>query len=85
VDLDGGVVRKITDFDQGVTSFSYEDKSELAGALQGVACANGLKLVREDDAQNRLAAVSVGNVRRVRLSYDMKGRIVSYALEPFGR
>jgi YD repeat-containing protein len=82
VDLSGGLVRQVTGFDKGVTTFAYHDKGDMAGALSSVVCANGLKLVHRYDARGQLASVAVGTNRSVRLDYDAEGRIVAYTLEP---
>ena len=82
VDLSGGLVRQVTGFDKGVTTFAYHDKDDMAGEISDVVCANGLKLAHEYDGGGRLASVVVGTDRRVRLDYDADGRVVEYALEP---
>jgi YD repeat-containing protein len=82
VELNDGLVRKVTGVDGGVTTFDYHDKGNLAGAPRGVQCANGLKLAHEYTADERLKAVAVGTTRRVRLGYDAKGRVNEYAWEP---
>lgn len=82
VELKDGKIRKITGVDGGVTTFNYNEKSNLTGAPSGVLCANGLKLAHEYTEDGRLLAVAVGNERRVRLGYDAKGRVNEYAWEP---
>jgi len=82
VELNDGLVRKVTGVDGGVTTFDYHDKGKLAGAPRGVQCANGLKLAHEYTADERLQTVAVGTERRVRLGYDAKGRVNEYAWEP---
>jgi len=79
VELTHGLVRKIAGFDMGVTSFEYDNKDET---LRSVTCANGLKLANDYDANRRLASVSLGAERRVKLEYDVDGRVVGYILEP---
>jgi RHS repeat-associated protein len=81
VELAGGLVRKVTGFDGGTTTFDYYTDARLAGALRGVTCANGLELADEYDEQERLKAVIVGASRRVRLEYDQDGRVVGYVWE----
>ena len=82
VELSGGLIRRVTGFDNGVTAFRYNDAKGLAGSLGGVKCANGLDLRHEYDDKGRLTAVAVGADRRVRLGYDARGRIVAYLWEP---
>ncbi len=81
LELADGLVRKVTGFDGGVTTFDYDRRYGLAGAPRGVNCANGLKLAYEYDPEGKLRAVEVGDERRVRLGYDDQGRVTSYALQ----
>ena len=75
----------MTGFDGGQTSFENYKDGALAGLPRLITCANGLELAHNYDANNRLVAVNVGALRRVRLEYDKQGRVTGYAWEPAKR
>ncbi len=81
VKLSGGLVREVKNFHGGITTFDYYDKGGLTGALRNVTSANGLVLAHQYNTDGRLNAVTVGGDRRVKLEYDSKGRVVTYAWE----
>lgn len=72
----------MTGFDGGRTSFENHNNGALEGMPRVITCPNGLELAHNYDSKNRLSTVNVGKLRRVRLEYDDKGRVVAYAWEP---
>jgi len=85
IEMADGLVRRVTGFGNGVTSFAYHKQPDGAGLLSSVHCANGLELSHTYDAAGRLASVEVGPERRIRLAYDAENRVVAYALVPVSR
>lgn len=84
VDIEGGKVKHLADFDGGETVFTYIQKGQLAGLIQEVQSPNGLKLTYNYDAKANLAEVKVGEVCRVQVDHDDHGRVVRYAWLPAG-
>jgi YD repeat-containing protein len=81
VELSGGRIAKVAGFDGGTTEYSYFDKGELEGLLRHVECPNRLELENSYDKQGRLEAVTVGEIRKVKLEYDQWNRVVGYIWE----
>ncbi len=82
VNFENGRVLTMTGFDGGRTSFENHNNGALEGMPRVITCPNGLELAHNYDSKNRLSTVNVGKLRRVRLEYDDKGRVVAYAWEP---
>jgi RHS repeat-associated protein len=82
VEFSGGRIQAATGFDGGRTSFGYQESGPAAGVLRTITCPNGLKLDYDYAPEGDLSAIKVGKDRRVRLSYDKKGRMTDYAWEP---
>jgi len=82
VNLENGRIQSTTGFDGGQTSFANYKDGAISGMPRLITCANGLELAHNYDANNRLVAVNVGALRRVRIEYDKQGRVTGYAWVP---
>ena len=81
-DFKQGRVSLTTDFDGGQTAFDYAVDGAEKGKLERLTYPNGLGLEYAYDGGGRLATVSMGTESRIRLNYDVKGRMAEFALEP---
>jgi YD repeat-containing protein len=80
-----GQLAKVRQFDGGQLSVAYYPDGPLAGLPKQVVTPNALALKYQYDAANRLASVDVGSESRLKLGYDAKGRLASWAYAPAGR
>jgi YD repeat-containing protein len=79
--FEGGKVKAVCGFDQGVTRMTYGRDSCHRDRLSGIECANGLRIGLDYDDEGRPVGASAGGERRVGLSYDERGRVASYRWE----
>ena len=85
VEWNDGQLAKVRQFDGGELSVAYYPDGPLAGLPKQVVTPNALALKYQYDAANRLASVDVGSESRLKLGYDAKGRLASWAYAPAGR
>jgi len=83
VQFQSGLPAQIEQFDGGETFIIYHDKGKPAGLPEKVISANGLTLTYGYDTAARLSRVDVGELSRVSLDYDSKGRVVSFTWSPY--
>jgi len=83
IDVTAGLIRGVRQFDGGKIAISYFEEGEGASLPKQVICPDGLSLMYDYDTSARLSAVTVGNQRRLLLSYDNGGRVVGITWRPY--
>jgi len=79
-----GLLRRVRQFDGGVTTLAYYDDKARAGLLKTIVAPNDLALNYGYDADDRLTAVDVGGRSRLVLDYDGQGRLAGWRHQAAG-
>jgi len=78
VEWKAGLIQTVKQFDGGSTSFIYHDEEKRTGLIQQINTPNQLALNYHYDSSNRLSKVDVGDLYRLELNYDNKGRLIGW-------
>ncbi len=78
INYDAGLIRKVKQFDGGVTTLSYYQEGQNKGLLKNISCPNKVNLEYHYDESEQISKIDVGNTNQVVLDFDDKGRVSGY-------